>query len=116
MGAIIGLKTASNTTRRHLCYRPRYLSLSDLRMQFTPFISDIEIPFYSSLASLKLNHDKLDDSTRKILGLYELRPSDASEASCRMQIRGNALLTDEWVMLSLKRVSTYGLTVSRWAL
>ncbi|WEW55615.1 Autophagy protein 7 [Emydomyces testavorans] len=64
-------------------------------MQYTPFISDIEIPFYSSLASLKLNHDKLDDSARKILGLYELRPYDSAETSCRMQVYGNALVTDE---------------------
>ncbi|KAL1957129.1 hypothetical protein VTO42DRAFT_6272 [Malbranchea cinnamomea] len=64
-------------------------------MQFTPFVSDIELPFYASLASLKLNHDKLDDSTRKVLGLYEIRASDPPEASCRMQIHGNALLNDE---------------------
>ncbi|KAK2762822.1 Autophagy protein 7 [Arachnomyces sp. PD_36] len=64
-------------------------------MQFTPFASDIELPFYSSLASLKINHDKLDDSARKLLGLYEIRSSDALEASCRMQIRGNALTSDD---------------------
>ncbi|KAI1907189.1 Autophagy protein 7 [Ophidiomyces ophidiicola] len=64
-------------------------------MQYTPFISDIEIPFYSSLASRKLNHDKLDDSARKLLGFYELRPSDLPQASCRMQINGNALVIDE---------------------
>ncbi|EEP80836.1 E1-like protein-activating enzyme Gsa7p/Apg7p [Uncinocarpus reesii 1704] len=64
-------------------------------MQFTPFISDIEIPFYTSLASLKLNHDKLDDSTRKVLGFYELRPLDPPETSCRMHIAGNALVTDD---------------------
>lgn len=64
-------------------------------MQYSPFASDIELPFYSSLASLKINHDKLDDSARKLLGLYEIRSSDAPEASCRMQIRGNALTSDE---------------------
>lgn len=68
-------------------------------MQFAPFVSDIEISFYSSLASLKLDHDKLDDSTRRILGLYEIRPSDPPETSCRIQIRGNALVTDQWVTL-----------------
>ncbi|KAK2733463.1 Autophagy protein 7 [Myotisia sp. PD_48] len=64
-------------------------------MQYTPFISDIELPFYSSLASLKLEHDKLDDSARKLLGLYEIRASDRPANSCRMQIHGNALLTDD---------------------
>jgi len=64
-------------------------------MQYVPFASDIEIPFYASLASHKINHDKLDDSARKLLGLYEIRPADAKEQSCRMQIRGNALTSDE---------------------
>lgn len=64
-------------------------------MQYTPFVSDIELPFYTSLASLKINHDKLDDSARKVLGLYEIRSSDAPDVSCRMQIHGNALTSDE---------------------
>lgn len=71
-------------------------------MQYVPFASDIEIPFYASLASHKINHDKLDDSARKVLGLYEIRPSDAKENSCRMQIHGNALTSDEYVPLSRK--------------
>ncbi|KAK2800332.1 Autophagy protein 7 [Emmonsiellopsis sp. PD_5] len=64
-------------------------------MQYTPFASDIDLGFYSSLASLKINHDKLDDSARKLLGLYEIRSTDRPEASCRMQIRGTALTRDE---------------------
>ncbi|KAI9724944.1 MAG: Autophagy protein 7 [Candelaria pacifica] len=64
-------------------------------MQFAPFASDIELPFYTSLASHKINHDRLDDSARKLLGLYEVRPSDAPDVSCRMQVHGNALTSDE---------------------
>ncbi|KAL4937157.1 hypothetical protein BDV06DRAFT_216097 [Aspergillus oleicola] len=64
-------------------------------MQYTPFASDIELPFYTALASHKINHDKLDDSARKVLGLYEIRPGDPPNASCRMQIHGNALTSDE---------------------
>ncbi|KAJ5953401.1 Ubiquitin-like modifier-activating enzyme atg7 [Penicillium verhagenii] len=60
-------------------------------MQYTPFVSDIELPFYTALASHKINHDKLDDSARPVLGLYEIRSSDSANASCRMQIHGNAL-------------------------
>jgi len=65
------------------------------KMQYVPFASDIEIPFYASLASHKINHDKLDDSARKLLGIYEIQPGDAKERSCRMQIHGNALTSDE---------------------
>ncbi len=68
-----------------------------MALQFAPFISDIELPFYSALASLKINHDKLDDSARKVLGLYEVRANDPPESSCRMQILGNALTSDESV-------------------
>ncbi|KAL4800089.1 hypothetical protein BDV19DRAFT_354415 [Aspergillus venezuelensis] len=64
-------------------------------MQYTPFASDIELPFYTALASHKINHDKLDDSARKVLGLYEIRPGDPPSASCRIQIHGNALTSDE---------------------
>jgi ubiquitin-like modifier-activating enzyme ATG7 len=71
-------------------------------MQYVPFASDIEIPFYASLASHKINHDKLDDSARKVLGLYEIRPSDPKENSCRMQIHGNALTSDEYVASRFK--------------
>ncbi len=63
-------------------------------LKFATFTSDIELPFYTSLASHKINHDKLDDSARRLLGLYEIRSSDSPEASCRLQIHGNALTND----------------------
>ncbi|KAK7533378.1 uncharacterized protein J3D65DRAFT_635272 [Phyllosticta citribraziliensis] len=63
-------------------------------VQYAPWSSDIELAFYASLASIKVNHDKLDDSSRKVLGLYEIRPQDPPERSCRMQILGSALTTD----------------------
>lgn len=66
-------------------------------LKFATFTSDIELPFYTSLANLKINHDKLDDSSRQILGLYEIRPTDAPEVSCRLQIHGNSLTSDACV-------------------
>ena len=66
-------------------------------MQYTPFASDIELPFYTALASLKINRDRLDDSARNVLGLYEIRPSDPPNMSARVQIHGNALTSDTWV-------------------
>jgi len=73
---------------------------SPLQLQYSPWTSDIELGFYSALASLKLNHDKLDSSARKVLGLYELQHRDPPERSTRMQIHGSALTTDEYVWLS----------------
>ncbi|KAI9836833.1 MAG: Autophagy protein 7 [Sarea resinae] len=69
--------------------------MAPARIRFAPFASDIELPFYASLASHKINHDKLDDSTRRLLGLYEIRPSDTADNSCRMQIHSSALTSDE---------------------
>lgn len=65
-------------------------------LKFATFTSDIELPFYASLASLKINHDKLDDSSRRILGLYEIKPTDSPESSCRLQVHGNSLTSDEY--------------------
>lgn len=74
-------------------------------LQFAPWSADIELAFYAALASLKINHDRLDDSARKVLGLYEVRSTDQPERSCRMQIHGSALTTDESVF---RRSHTFG--------
>ena len=66
-------------------------------MKYTAFVSDIELPFYTALANNKINHDKLSDSARSVLGLYEIRATDPANISCRMQIHGNALTSTEWV-------------------
>lgn len=78
-----------------LCAKDSCGALTQYAMlKFATFTSDIELPFYTSLASHKINHDKLDDSARRLLGLYEIRSSDSPEASCRLQIHGNALTND----------------------
>ena len=69
-------------------------------LKFATFASDVELPFFISLANNKINHDKLDDSARRVLGLYEIRPNDSAEASCRLQIHGNALGADSSVSKS----------------
>ena len=63
-------------------------------LKFATLTSDIELPFYTSLASHKINHDKLNDPARRLLGLYEIRSSDSPENSCRLQVHGNALTND----------------------
>ncbi|EWC46468.1 hypothetical protein DRE_04191 [Drechslerella stenobrocha 248] len=64
-------------------------------MQFAPFASDIDFAFFSSLAYHKINHDKLDSSARRVLGVYEIQPNDPPANSCRMQIGPTALTADE---------------------
>jgi ubiquitin-like modifier-activating enzyme ATG7 len=65
-------------------------------LQFAPWSSDIDLAFYAALASIKINHDRLNDSARKLLGLYEIRASDTPERSARMQILTTALTSDEY--------------------
>jgi ubiquitin-like modifier-activating enzyme ATG7 len=60
-----------------------------MSVKFAPFESAIDLPFYYSLASHKINYDKLDDSPRRVLGQYV--PKDSQ----RMQIQGDALEADE---------------------
>ena len=61
-------------------------------------MSDVDVQFYAALAHIKINHDKLDDSARKVLGLYEVRPGEHSSRSMRVQIHPNALTSDEYVL------------------
>lgn len=64
-------------------------------LQYAPWVSDIELGFYSALANVKINHDKLKSDARKVLGLYELNSRDIPDRSNRMQIHSNALTSDE---------------------
>ncbi|WQF88915.1 Putative THIF-type NAD/FAD binding, ubiquitin-like modifier-activating enzyme Atg7 [Colletotrichum destructivum] len=63
-------------------------------IQYAPFSSEIELPFYAALFSSKLEHDKLDDSARRVLGQYTTLPVDPAQ-SCKMSILGNALTSDQ---------------------
>ncbi|ORY03136.1 hypothetical protein BCR34DRAFT_492637 [Clohesyomyces aquaticus] len=64
-------------------------------IKFATWSSDVEIQFYAALAHIKINHDRLNDSARKVLGLYDVRPGDHPSRSHRMQIHGNALTSDD---------------------
>ncbi|GAB1313976.1 Autophagy protein 7 [Madurella fahalii] len=75
-------------------------------LKFVPFSSEIELPFYSALFSSKLDHDKLDDSARPVLGLYEPLPQADPESSTKMQILGNAL-TSKDVPAGMSRAKGY---------
>jgi ubiquitin-like modifier-activating enzyme ATG7 len=61
-----------------------------MSVKYAPFESAIDLPFYYSLASHKIDYDKLDDSPRKVLGRYV--PRDGH----RMQIQGDALEADKY--------------------
>ncbi|KAL1867544.1 hypothetical protein VTK73DRAFT_4096 [Phialemonium thermophilum] len=71
-------------------------------LKFATFTSEIELPFYFALFSSKLDHDKLDDSARPVLGMYEPRAGIDPASSTKMQILGNAL-TNNHVPLGLCR-------------
>ncbi len=70
-------------------------SKKDMALKFAPFGSEIELPFYDNLSQSKIDHDKLDDSARRVLGLYEPRVTSAPDESCKMMVLGNALTSEE---------------------
>ena len=70
--------------------QPEGSSLAGKSVQYVPISSEIELPFYSALFASKLDHDKLDDSARQVLGLYEPRAVHPDD-SCKLQVLGNAL-------------------------
>jgi hypothetical protein len=66
-----------------------------MALKFAPFGSEIELPFYDNLSQSKIDHDKLDDSARRVMGLYEPRVTLAPDESCKMMVLGNALTSEE---------------------
>ncbi|KAI1850775.1 hypothetical protein JX266_004057, partial [Neoarthrinium moseri] len=64
-------------------------------LKFATFSSEIELPFYSALFASKLDHDKLSDSARPVLGLYEPRPGVAADDAVKMQVLGSALTSHQ---------------------
>ncbi|KAI2640241.1 hypothetical protein GGS21DRAFT_505847 [Xylaria nigripes] len=60
-------------------------------LKFAPFSSEIELPFYSALFASKLDHDKLSDSARPVLGIYEPRVGVHPDNSVKMQVLASAL-------------------------
>ncbi|CAK4025078.1 Ubiquitin-like modifier-activating enzyme atg7 [Lecanosticta acicola] len=64
-------------------------------LMYAPWMTEAELGFFAALASLKINHDKLDSSARKVLGLYEYNHKDIPAQSTRMQLHGTALTSDE---------------------
>lgn len=73
-----------------------------MTLQYAPFSSEIELPFYSVLTTLKIDHDRLDESVRPVLGLYEPRNTAPAQDTCRMQILGNALTSETYERLFQK--------------
>lgn len=76
-------------------------SLTGKPIQFVPNSSEIELPFYSALFASKLDHDKLDDSARQVLGLYEPRAIEP-EDSCKLQVLGNALTSTQGALGTIR--------------
>jgi ubiquitin-like modifier-activating enzyme ATG7 len=75
-------------------------SLVGQPLQFVPISSEVELPFYSALFSYKLEHDKLDDAVRQVVGLYEPNQDSVEpERSCKLQVLGNALTSDQYAQL-----------------
>ena len=72
-----------------------------MMLKFAAFTSEVEFPFWATLASQKIENDKLDDAARGLLGVYEIRPRDQPESSCRIQIHSDALTSQT----SVKQVS-----------
>lgn len=68
-------------------------------LKYAVFNSKIELPFYSAYFDAKLNHDKLDESVRPLLGLYEASKSTDPNESSLLQIHATALTGQQQVSL-----------------
>lgn len=61
------------------------------KLQFVPWQTEVDPGFWISLANLKIKVDKLDESTRQIIGMYDMRYGAPPAASCRVMINQSAL-------------------------
>ncbi|KAI1344775.1 E1-like protein-activating [Xylariaceae sp. FL0016] len=75
-------------------------------LKFAPFASEIELPFYSSFFASKLDHDKLNESARPVLGIYEPRPGAKADDSVKMQVLGSALTSTSVPMNAVRAEGT----------
>lgn len=66
-------------------------------MKYDSFYSFVELGFYSALAAHKIDYDKLDDSARKLLGIYSPAKVNITRDGSRMEIAPNSLIADEQV-------------------
>lgn len=62
-----------------------------MALLFATMETEIEIPFFSALASTKIDHDKLDVSARQVLGTYEVPLNVTNKQKCQMVLGGGAL-------------------------
>lgn len=86
------LATSRRSSSRRIMAAPSTPAQQTARRQikYATFESVIELPFYHSLASHKINHDKLSEAPRRVLGQYV--PGDEQ----RLLVQGDALSTDEY--------------------
>ena len=66
-----------------------------VKLEYVAFDSQMDMPFYTNFFASKLDHDKLDDSARFILGVYEPRGEKNPNLSVKMQIHANALTNNQ---------------------
>lgn len=64
------------------------------KVQFVPWGTEVEPGFWTSLANLKINTDKLDESTRHMIGMYDVRYGALPASSCRMMVGQSALTSN----------------------
>lgn len=67
-----------------------------MELKYAALSSEIELPFYSALSNLKINHDRLDVSARSVLGTYG-PPISATATTCNLLVLGNALSNKQCV-------------------
>ena len=69
-------------------------------LKFATLTSSVELPFWAALASQKINKDRLDDSARRILGVYRIPLPGEASASCCLEVHADALTNDVSVLQS----------------
>lgn len=59
-----------------------------MALKFATLTSQVDLPFWASLASQKVDEQKLDESERPLSAFYEIHRNVPPEASSSLQIHG----------------------------
>lgn len=75
-------------------------------LKFAPLNSFIDVGFYTALAGVKIDHAKLDDSARKIVGRYAPGRLGSRDVA-RLEVRPDAFNLPEYALLIPEYLELY---------
>lgn len=69
------------------------------KFRYVPWLTEVDAGFWIALSNLKINIDQLEEPTRKLIAMYDLRPIAKPANSCNMMIKPGSFSSTGYVVL-----------------